>query len=117
MKLALFAALLCLTKNLGVVISIPLKAGLSDPSKQPIFQELAPNALLSQYKAAPVFPTITDYNIQVGKSTGHYTGLLYHGLKVNTTIFGYGQKSKYTWPGPTSHVWNNKLESWGAQLC
>jgi FtsP/CotA-like multicopper oxidase with cupredoxin domain len=78
--------------------------GLSDPALQPKFTELVPNAL------HPGF----IYNTRRGKikvavgQTVQYTGLVNGGTPVPTTVWGYGDKQFYTWPGRTFQVKSNR---------
>ena len=80
--------------------------GLSDPALQPKFANAVPNAL------NPGF----IYNVKKGKikvavgQTVQMTGLV--GLDgvtpVPTTVWGYGDKKFYTWPGRTFQVRSNE---------
>jgi hypothetical protein len=89
--------------------------GLSNPSSQPKFTNAVPNAL------DPGF----IYNTKKGKikvavgQTVQQTGLVdANGLPVPTTVWGYGDKQFYTWPGRTFEArsyeplevkWENRL--------
>jgi FtsP/CotA-like multicopper oxidase with cupredoxin domain len=89
--------------------------GLSDPAMQPMFANPVPNAL------DPGF----IYNAKKGKikvavgQTVQYTGLEDGiGTPLPTTVWGYGDKQFYTWPGRTFQVqsgeplevkWENRL--------
>ncbi len=98
-------------------------SGLSDPALQPKFLNAVPNAL------DPGF----IYNVKNGKTkvavgqTVQMTGLVGpNGAPVPTTIWGYGDKKFYTWPGRTFQVnsgeplevkWENRLtDALGAPL-
>ena len=90
--------------------------GLSDPALQPKFAEIVPNAL------DPAFIYNTSNNkikVAVGQTT-QMTGLVApDGITpVPTTVWGYGDKQFYTWPGRTFEVqrdiplevkWENRL--------
>jgi hypothetical protein len=107
------------------VSAVPLAPGLADPSVQPIFVEIAPNALDPDYIYSPKDGADNYYAVDMGKSSEHESGLLKDGEKVKTTIFGYGQDGEYLWPGktfliqstragggPITYVeWNNKLKN------
>ncbi|WP_372683430.1 multicopper oxidase family protein [Desulfosarcina sp.] len=93
--------------------------GLSDPSLQPKFMELVPNALDPGF----IFDTLKGkkHKIKVAVSqTMQQTGLQdAMGNKLWTTVWGYGEKKLYTWPGRTFQVrsyeplevkWENKLK-------
>jgi spore coat protein A, manganese oxidase len=85
-----------------VVQSVPLADGLMDPELQPIFVELLPNALARQNQVKAEANVSNVYEMEVGVSYDHYTGLVgTDGERVATTIYGYGQAGTYTWPGPT----------------
>jgi spore coat protein A len=84
-------------------------AGLSDPAKQPMFVELAPNALdpgflfkdLNQ-DGWPVHKP--NFSISI-KETWQETGLINpkNGRRLKTPIWGYGSDT-VTWPGQTIQV-------------
>lgn len=90
--------------------------GLSDPAQQPKFAEIVPNAL------DPTFIYDTKkgkIKVAVGQAV-QMTGLVgTDGVtSVSTTIWGYGDKKNYTWPGRTFQVqsyqplevkWENRL--------
>ncbi|MCA9928573.1 MAG: multicopper oxidase domain-containing protein [Anaerolineales bacterium] len=91
--------------------------GLSDPAIQPKFAAIVPNAL------DPGFIYNTKFGkIKVGVGqTVQMTGLVATDgvTPVPTTIWGYGDKGFYTWPGRTFEVksyeplevrWENKLK-------
>ena len=96
--------------------AVPLAAGLSDPALQPKFAEYAPNALDPGF----IYDTSQgSINVAVGK-TVQMTGLVVtEGVTpVPTTVWGYGDKKFYTWPGRTFQVrsfeplqvkWENRL--------
>ena len=94
----------------------PAAPGLSDPAMQPKFASAVPNAL------DPGF----IYNAKNGKikvavgQTVQQTGLVAPDgvTPVSTTVWGYGDKHLYTWPGRTFQVrsheplevkWENRL--------
>lgn len=97
-----------------------LSAGLSDPAAQPLFTNLAPNAMSAGFKYAPQNNKLTIGMAQAVQMTGlvgvdGYT-------QVPTTIWGYGTKALgVTWPGRTLEIntaddplevtWENKLVS------
>jgi spore coat protein A, manganese oxidase len=88
--------------SIFVVQSKPLAPGLMDPDKQPIFVELVESALDEQHLATAKGDISNSYEIEVGVSHEHYTGLICNRDKrVATTIYGFGQDGRYTWPGPT----------------
>jgi len=109
---------------LDLISAVPLAPGLADPSEQPIFIELAPNALDPSYVYSPEEGKDNYYVIDMGKSSEHVSGLLHNGEKVKTTIFGFGQEGEYLWPSksfviqssmaggsPITYVeFNNKLD-------
>jgi spore coat protein A len=90
--------------------------GLSDPASQPIFEAFVPNAL------DPIFIYDTSkgkIKVAVGQ-TVQQTGLVgADGVTpVPTTVWGYGDKQFYTWPGRTFEArsyeplevkWENRL--------
>lgn len=95
-----------------------LAAGLSDPAVQPLFTNLAPNALSSAFK---FMPNNNKLNIQTAQ-TVQMTGLLgADGITpVPTTVWGYGENgSGVSWPArtiettvgdaPLEITWQNKL--------
>ena len=90
--------------------------GLSNPTAQPLFAATVPNALDPRF----------IYNLKKGKitvevgQTVQQTGLVGAdgATPVPTTVWGYGDKGIYTWPGKTFQVtsgtplevkWQNKL--------
>ena len=90
--------------------------GLSDPAAQPLFAEIVPNALDPGFLYDTKKGKIT---VEVGQ-TVQQTGLVgADGVTpVPTTVWGYGDKGVYTWPGRTFQVtsgtplevkWQNKL--------
>ena len=95
-----------------------LAAGLSDPAVQPLFTNLAPNAMSAGFKFVPNNNKIKIYTSQVQQMTGLVGA---DGVTpVATTIWGYGgKKGDVTWPGRTieRHVndeplvikWRNEL--------
>jgi FtsP/CotA-like multicopper oxidase with cupredoxin domain len=90
--------------------------GLSDPALQPKFTELVPNALDPGFIYKPLKGKI---KVGVGQSV-QQTGLVDgSGNLLPTTIWGYGDKGFYTWPGRTFEVrsyeplevkWQNELD-------
>lgn len=89
--------------------------GLSDPALQPKFVENVPNALAPDF----LYDTSKDkIKVAVGQTT-QMTGLVDGtGIKVPTTVWGYGDAKTYTWPGRTFQVksyqplevkWENRL--------
>ncbi len=90
--------------------------GLSDPASQPKFVNAVPNALDPGFIFRP-----KKGKIKVGVAqTVQHTGLVGPDgvTPVSTTIWGYGDKQTYTWPGRTFEVrsheplevkWENRL--------
>ena len=90
--------------------------GLSDPAMQPKFASPVPNALDPSF----IYDTSKGkIKVAVGQSV-QYTGLVgTDGITpVPTTVWGYGDKKLYTWPGRTFQVrsyeplevkWENRL--------
>jgi len=90
--------------------------GLSDPASQPKFVNAVPNALDPGFIFRP-----KKGKIKVGVAqTVQHTGLVGPDgvTPVSTTIWGYGNKKTYTWPGRTFEVrsheplevkWENRL--------
>ncbi|MGD8934221.1 MAG: hypothetical protein PVF35_05545, partial [Gammaproteobacteria bacterium] len=80
-----------------------LAAGLSDPAAQPLFTNLAPNAMAAAFKYVPN----KNHKLTIGAAqTTQMTGLvsvLPNGKTrpVSTTVWGYGDKSGVSWPGKT----------------
>jgi len=74
---------------------------LSDPSLQPKFVNLAPNALDPGYKFTP--GPGGEYTVGIGPMS-QMTGLLNKGTPVPTPLWGYGQGGGYFWPGKTFEV-------------
>ncbi len=97
-----------------------LAAGLSDPAAQPLFTNLAPNAMSAGFKYVPVRNKL---KINQGQ-TVQMTGLVgADGITpVPTTVWGYGVNDALgvTWPGrtiernvndkPLEITWKNKLD-------
>lgn len=90
--------------------------GLSNPALQPKFANFVPNALDPGFIYNPKKGKI---KVAVGE-TVQYTGLLAPDgvTPVPTTVWGYGDKKFYTWPGRTFEVrsyeplevkWENRL--------
>jgi len=75
--------------------------GLSDPASQPKFANAVPNALDPGF----IYDTSKGkIKVAVGQ-TVQMTGLVgTDGLPVPTTVWGYGDKKFYTWPGRTFQV-------------
>jgi FtsP/CotA-like multicopper oxidase with cupredoxin domain len=91
--------------------------GLSDPAVQPLFTNLAPNAMSAGFKFVP---KNNKLGIQMAQAV-QMTGLVgVDGAPVPTTIWGYGEEDKgVTWPGRTieRHVNDDPLEiSWENNL-
>ena len=94
--------------------------GLSDPALQPKFTALVPNALDPGFIYKPQGGKgLQKIKVAVGQ-TIQYTGLVgTDGVTpVPTTVWGYGDKQTYTWPGRTFEVrsyeplevkWENRL--------
>jgi FtsP/CotA-like multicopper oxidase with cupredoxin domain len=100
----------------GALGAVPVSPLLSDPAQQPKFATLVPNALDPGFLFQPKNGKIT---VEVGQ-TVQQTGLVApDGITpVPTTVWGYGDKGFYTWPGRTFQVrsneplevkWQNKL--------
>jgi hypothetical protein len=73
-------------------------AGLSDPAVQPLFTNLAPNAMSASFKFVP---KNNKLGIQMAQAV-QMTGLVgTDGVTpVSTTVWGYGENGKgVTWPG------------------
>jgi spore coat protein A len=90
--------------------------GLSDPALQPKFTRPVPNALDPRFIYRPKNGKI---KVAVGQ-TVQQTGLVNpaNGQPLSTTVWGYGDKQLYTWPGRTFEVrsyeqlevkWENRL--------
>jgi spore coat protein A len=89
-------------------------AGLSDPAMQPLFTNLAPNAMSAGFKYKP--NKKNKLTIQAAQTT-QMTGLvrvLKNGKTkpVSTTVWGYGDDDGVSWPGKTieRHVDDAPLE-------
>ena len=89
--------------------------GLSDPAVQPKFVEIVPNALDPGF----IYDTRKgSIKVAIGQTT-QQTGLVdADGNKLWTTLWGYGDKGFYTWPGRTFEArsyeplevkWENRL--------
>ncbi len=104
----------------GRVSAVPAAAGLSDPSLQPKFATLVPNALDPTF----IYDTRRGRKrnkINVGvRQAVQQTGLVdpVSGAALSTTVWGYGERGLYTWPGRTFEVqsgvplevmWKNQL--------
>ncbi len=94
-----------------------LAAGLSDPAAQPLFTNLAPNALSAGFKYVPKNNKLSI----VASQTVQMTGLVDdNDVALPTTVWGYGENSSgVTWPGRTieRHVNDNPLEiTWQNKL-
>ena len=94
-----------------------LAAGLSNPENQPIFQNVAPNAMAASFKYAPKNNKLRITAAQTVQMTGLVDP---NGTPVPTTVWGYGENGKgVTWPGrtierdvaddPLEIKWENKL--------
>ena len=78
-----------------------LAAGLSDPAAQPLFTNLAPNAMAAAFKYVPRNNRLTIGAAQIKQKTG-LVGLRNGKTKpVLTTVWGYGDKKGVSWPGKT----------------
>jgi len=98
-----------------------LAAGLSDPAMQPLFTNLAPNAMAAAFKYVANQKNKISISIaQVTQMTG-LVGVLKNGKvgPVSTPVWGYGDKTGVSWPGktietsvnsdPIEVVWTNDL--------
>ena len=86
--------------------------GLSDPAMQPMFSAVVPNALDPGFIYDLGKARNKSIKVGVGQ-TVQMTGLIgTNGVTpVPTTVWGYGDKGFYTWPGRTFQVnSNDKLE-------
>ena len=112
------------------VLAAPAASGLSDPSMQPKFAYLVPDALSPGFIYQP--DKHGRYKVQIGQAM-HNSGLVGpDGVEVPTPIWGYGdQKDKvFTWPGRTFQIdsvsnggapeteviWDNALKGVAAHL-
>ncbi len=99
------------------VYAVNQGSGLSDPALQPKFMEVVPNAL------DPGFIYNTRrlrLNVAVGQ-TVQETGLVdSFGNRLQTKVWGYGDRNSFTWPGKTFEVrkgrplfvkWENQLNN------
>ena len=85
--------------------------GLSNPSRQNIFTETAPNALDDSFKYRPRDNRIKIYAAQSAQETGLIRPRT--GERVSTTIWGYGARpDSVSWPGMTfeRHVDDDPLK-------
>jgi FtsP/CotA-like multicopper oxidase with cupredoxin domain len=114
MTLAILLALSWLGSN--EVFAVTQGPGLSDPAMQPKFVAAVPNALDPGF----IFDTSKGKIKAAVGQTVQYTGLVgTDGMTpVPTTVWGYGNKKSYTWPGRTFEVrsyeplevkWENRL--------
>lgn len=89
-----------------------LSAGLSDPAMQPLFTNLAPNAMAASFKYIP--DKRKNRLSIIAAQTKQMTGLVNaRGKALSTTVWGYGAKGgDVTWPGRTieRHVDDAPLE-------
>jgi spore coat protein A len=85
-----------------------LAAGLSDPAAQPLFTNLAPNAMAAAFKYIPNKNKLTIRAAQTTQMTGLVNGT----TPVSTTVWGYGDQTGVSWPGKTieRHVSDAPLE-------
>ncbi|MGB5605136.1 MAG: hypothetical protein WBN51_01360, partial [Gammaproteobacteria bacterium] len=95
-----------------------LAAGLSDPAAQPLFTQLAPNAMASAFKYVPINDKLKINMAQTIQMTG-LVGV--NGVTpVPTSVWGYGDnQGGVSWPGrtiernvtddPLEVTWRNKL--------
>jgi FtsP/CotA-like multicopper oxidase with cupredoxin domain len=83
--------------------------GLSDPAMQPKFVATVPNALDPGFIYSPSRGPISKIKVAVGQ-TVQMTGLVGPDgvTPVPTTVWGYGDKMNYTWPGRTFQVKSNQ---------
>lgn len=92
-----------------------LSAGLSDPAAQPLFTNLAPNAMAAGFKYVPNKNKLSIFMGQTTQMTG-LVGVAKNGKTVplSTTVWGYGTQDNIgvTWPGRTieRHVNDDPLE-------
>jgi spore coat protein A, manganese oxidase len=95
----------------------PAAAGLADPALQPLFRELAPNALDPAFRYAPARGR---HGYRVGMyPVNHETGLVRGTQRLSTPVFAYGTSpGDASWPGRTFEVpvgqlvnveWQNNL--------
>ena len=87
-----------------------LSAGLSDPAMQPLFANLAPNAMSASFKYRPKKNKLSIIAAQTKQMTGLVNA---RGKALSTTVWGYGAKGgDVTWPGRTieRHVDDAPLE-------
>ena len=103
-SIALYAA--TRGNSLRQVFAAPQIPGLSDPALQPKFANLVPNALDPGFIYQPKKGKI---KVGVGQTT-QFTGLVAPDgfTPVPTTVWGYGDKQFYTWPGRTFEVNRNE---------
>lgn len=80
--------------------------GLSDPALQPMFTAIVPNALDPGF----IYDIKNSGKIKVAVGqTVQMTGLVdATGAPLPTTVWGYGNKKFYTWPGRTFQVRSNE---------
>jgi FtsP/CotA-like multicopper oxidase with cupredoxin domain len=90
-----------------------LTAGLSDPAAQPLFTNLAPNAMAAAFKFVPNINMLTIQAAQTKQMTGLVSVAKNGKTKpVPTTVWGYGDETGVSWPGKTieRHVNDVPLE-------
>jgi FtsP/CotA-like multicopper oxidase with cupredoxin domain len=104
-----------------------LAAGLSDPAAQPLFTNLAPNAMSAGFKFVPnKFNRLTIQTAQTTQMTGLVSMKKNGKTKpVPTTVWGYGDSNGVSWPGktierhvsdaPLEIVWENNLTNRGGK--
>jgi len=98
-----------LASNVGFMtraMAVPQGPGLSDPAFQPKFATFVPNALDPGFVYKPKKGKI---KVAVGQTMQH-TGLVGPDgvTPVPTTVWGYGDRKLYTWPGRTFQVRSNE---------
>jgi len=91
-----------------------LAAGLSDPAMQPLFTNLAPNAMAAAFKYVPTKKDKLTIGVSQTQQMTGLVGVMKNGKMgpLATTIWGYGDASGPTWPGKTieRHVNDDPLE-------
>jgi spore coat protein A, manganese oxidase len=83
----------------------PASQLLSDPTLQPKFVNLVPDALSPAFIYKP--NAMGAYAVDVGTSI-QWTGLMLNGVKAMTPVWGYGDHTDqvFTWPGRTFQIKN-----------
>ena len=95
--------------GIGRALAATQGPGLSDPAMQPKFVNAVPNALDPGFIYQPSKGPIGKIKVAVGQ-TSQFTGLVAPDgvTPVPTTVWGYGDKQFYTWPGRTFQVNSNE---------